>query len=63
MMVESIPEYLWLAPVQAAVGMYAEPYAQRRRIARDLSREMTAQRGAAELEGRVDHGMRRSSEL
>ena len=36
--------------------MRAEPHAQRRRIARDLSREVAAQRRAAELEGKVDHG-------
>jgi hypothetical protein len=57
MMVESIFLNTYGSPLlQAAVGMRAEPYAQRRRIARDLSREVAAQRRAAELEAKVNTG-------
>jgi hypothetical protein len=43
-------------PLQAAVGLGTEEGAKRRRVERDLLREATAARAAAELERRIDQG-------
>ena len=42
--------------LQAAVGLRADPHAQRRRVARDVSREAAANRMAAELQQKIDQG-------
>ena len=57
MLVESLFLNTYGSPLlQAAVGLRADPHAQRRRVARDLSREAAANRMAAELQQKLDQG-------